>query len=660
MSKLVSLSLALIFLMSITLGTVQPENSSYQSIGYLDRYTVRSIQFDADESWWETTSMDMNRNGIHDTLDVLEPNTAINVFLRYDSSPTEGQLNLLQSYDHYLFHEVDAVLVRGIRASQVQYLSGLDGVVMVEPQGELVMLSDVASPNVKARESAEYSPYTAWELNYTGMGVNLAIMDTGIDNGHPSFAGKWVGGCDVTKPESPFTPRDGSFDADDTNGHGTTCAGISTGTGAPEGTYMGAAPDTKLVDLRIGTMVGFSPGEVVQAPPNIYDSSLEGTEWAIQHHADQWEGQTEENWGIDVLSLSWGINVRQSSDGTDVYSEALNRLADTGVIPVVAAGNDGPDNDGFSGMGAADKVITVAATDDLDTITRDDDIIAEYSSRGPRADDGDDNPYDELKPEISAPGTHINQAEYDVIGDGSGNGYGSRGSGTSYATPCIAGIVSLMLQANQNLTPVLTKEILCFTAERKGDATLPDIDPFWNKDFGYGLVDAYKATKLAASITDIDSIDVNLQCHIMNATQVGDFVEISGLAWSRGGSVGSVEVQIDGGSWKLATDLTDGLWNKWAYRVSTSNLGNGNHTVRARAVKEEKTSLTSEMLFDVKGAAKVTEEEGGGMGWLLALLIIPVVWMVYKRKDMLAKVAKKPSKQIQEAKVEPAKTESSS
>jgi subtilisin family serine protease len=151
-------------------------------------------------------------------------------------------------------------------------------------------------------------------------------------------------------------------------------------------------------------------------------------------------------------------------------------------------------------MGAASKVITVGATDDKNTITRTDDIIADYSSRGPRKDNNDDDPYDELKPDVVAPGTNIIQAEYDRIGDGSGNGYGDRGSGTSYASPNVAGVVALMLEVNPDLTPTQIKDILHQTAEQRGAPEYPDY-PYphnkWNRSYGYGVVDAYEAVKAA-------------------------------------------------------------------------------------------------------------------------------------------------------------------
>lgn len=554
--------------------------------------------------WWETTSLDQNRNSIHDSLDrriAHDTEQGLDVYLVYENAPSSQEVTELEDLGlnvAVIFMDLKAVGLKDVPINMIPSLPEIEGVVMVEPKMEPIAFSDIATPNVKAKESKEYSPEAAWELGYTGKGAVIAIMDTGVDNGHPSLSGKWVAGADFSKREIPIiNPWDGSHDADDTQGHGTTCAGIAMGTGDPEGTYQGTGPDAWLVDLRIGTILGGSPGE---GPQSTYDAAQEATEWAIEHHADQWNGAPEEYHGIDVLSLSWGIPYEGSSDGSDLYSQGLNRLVDTGVVGVVAAGNDGPDNDGFTGMGAADKVITVAATDELDTINRSDDIIAEYSSRGPRWDDGDGNPYDELKPDVAAPGTGITNAEFDRYGDGSGNGYGPRGSGTSYATPCVAGVVAILLEVNPELPPDLVKEILRFTAERRGNASLPELDPFWNRDFGWGIVDAYRAVKVTEGIEDVTEIDVNLQCFIMNVTYDSHGVSvISGIAWSKNGQVESVEVRIDGGDWKEATDKSNGTWSKWIYDIEQEGLSKGNHTIEVRAVSGDKHSLQDEEMVIV-------------------------------------------------------------
>ena len=95
-------------------------------------------------------------------------------------------------------------------------------------------------------------------------------------------------------------------------------------------------------------------------------------------------GVDESLHGIDIISLSWGITSHEGggSDGQDMHSRILDEATLAGVTVSVAAGNDGPDNDGFSGMGSSSLSITVGSTDDQNTIERSDDTIAGYSSRG--------------------------------------------------------------------------------------------------------------------------------------------------------------------------------------------------------------------------------------------------------------------------------------
>jgi len=509
---------------------------------------------------------------------------------------------------------------------------------LVPELGIVAFASDIATPSAKAKQSAEYSPHSAWELGYTGKGVALCIMDTGIDNQHPSLVGKWLGGADISKPQTPWWPRDGSFDADDTNGHGTTCAGISTGTGAPEMKYQGTAPDARLVDLRIGTKVGYAPGE---GPFSFYDASLQAEAWALAHKDDDWPSGGGEYKGIDVLSLSWGVDVGGSSDGSDAYSAGLDKLVDAGVICVVAAGNDGPANDGFTGMGAASNVITIGATDDLDTIDRSDDIIASYSSRGPRKDNGDDDPYNELKPDVSASGTHINQAEFDQVGDGSGNGYGSRGSGTSYATPLVAGVCALMLQANHNITPYIAKEILRMTSERRGNASEPETDPFWNRDFGWGIVDAYLACRMTERIKDVSAVDIDLQCFVTNVTVKDGKVVASGLTWNRRGDVEKTEIKMDNGSWMKVVPSKSSPFGNWSAQLDATGLSAGNHTIYIRSWAGGKTSLISEK--ELASPAGIFAKGGvvvSGAMWGAGIAVAAVVafagYRYYKKKRTAA------------------------
>jgi subtilisin family serine protease len=487
--------------------------------------------------------------------------------------------------------------------------------------------SDIANPASRAKPSIEYSPHTAWELGYTGKGVAVCIMDTGVDDSHPSLVGKWLGGVDVSKPQTPLTPRDGTFNADDTNGHGTTCAGIAMGTGAPERKYQGTAPDARLVELRIGTIFGAAPGEG-PSPIKFYDATLQGEQWALAHKDQQWASGGGQYKGIQVLSLSWGIDVGGSSDGSDQYSKALDALVDAGVIVVNAAGNDGPSNDGFTGLSASSKAIIVGATTDNDTIDRSDDTIASYSSRGPRKDNGDGDPFDELKPDLCAPGTGITQAQYDQVGDGSGNGYGPRGSGTSYATPLVAGVCALLLEANSNLTPPLVKEMLRATSERRGNASAPELDPFWNREYGWGIVDACKACDLAAR-TDAGQTDISLQAFVTNisSSNAGP-ARATGLSWNRLGDIERTEVRIDKGSWHRVSPEKGSAFGNWSYMID--GIPPGNHTMYVRNSAGGKSSLVTAYDFVMRGGGPPPGPVlPGGMAWTAGAAVAVAAAGVY-------------------------------
>ena len=222
-------------------------------------------------------------------------------------------------------------------------------------------------------------------------------------------------------------------------------------------------------------------------------------------------------------------------------------------------------------------------------------------------DNGDGNPLNELKPEVTAPGTNIIQAEGCVSsggcnnflgGDASSNGYTGRGSGTSYATPAVSGVMAMMIEANSNLSTAEIKEILKLTAERKGGPSAPDVDPFWNRDFGWGMVDAYAAVTMAFDLKSqglTGEIDVTTQVHITETNTSDGIATLTGLAWGQVGAVMSVEYRIDGGEWMSAT-FDEGAETlgpfarfNWTIALDTSKLMEGNRSIEVRAVNTEGT-----------------------------------------------------------------------
>ena len=648
--------------------TVDPTERSWHPIGSTFEIPQQlEPSWANDETpWWERSALDQNNNYIHDSIESeLEP---IGMAISYSEEVNEQHLQVLESLGFEVrdvIESVNGVLLGLVEPELATTLASLEDVVMVHRYGQVVFYGDVQTQNVKARNSTIY-PNGAWDFGVTGKGVNIAMVDTGVDNEHPGLVGKFVAGYDAVcyNPSDPncvlngfgVRPTDGTFDPDDGNQHGTACMGMAAATGleadGSQSEFYGSAPDSSLVDVRIGTDAGAGPFENYVLEQEFYESAMNGIQWIIDNKDTAWAGADESLHGIDIISLSWGITSHEGggSDGTDMHSMILDEAMQAGIVVSVAAGNDGPDNDGLSGMGSSDLSITVGASDDGNTIDRSDDTVASYSSRGPRRDNGDNNPLNELKPEISAPGTNIIQSEGCVTsgtcnnfvgGDASGNTYTSRGSGTSYATPSVSGILALMMEANENLTTAEKKEIITVTAERQGEPTQPEVDPFWNRDFGWGIVDAYEATKLAILLKEQNlngQIDVFTQVHLNQPTLTNNTSEadssmyvISGFAWNQMGSVNSVEYRIDGGEWMSAsfedTDTTLGPLEgfQWTIGLDLDKLPSGDVVIEIRGLSDEGQSLPITLTVQGNG---LMDSSSSGLDLDSIIFVGPVIIII--------------------------------
>ncbi|KAB2350733.1 S8 family serine peptidase [Actinomadura rudentiformis] len=279
----------------------------------------------------------------------------------------------------------------------------------------------------------------AWEAGRTGKGVTVGVLDTGIDAGHPDLA-------DAVAASKDFTGN--AKGVQDGNGHGTHVASIITGDGVADRRFRGVAPDAKLV-----------VGKVLDDAGNGTMSQLiAGMEWTA--------GQR-----LRVVNLSLGVSL--PSDGTDPVSAAVNTLtARTGTLFVVASGNAGAD-ESVGAPGLADAALTVGAVDG-------DDSRAPFSSSGPRPGDG------AVKPDITAPGVDIAaaRAQGTELGEPVGDRY-VRASGTSMATPHVAGAAALIAQANPGWAPARLKAALMNTAKPN------DTDTVYRQ--GAGRVDVGRA-----------------------------------------------------------------------------------------------------------------------------------------------------------------------
>jgi len=375
----------------------------------------------------------------------------------------------------------------------VEWASSLPGVSWIEKQSSVWTLMDVSTEAIKANPSDTYSPRTARELGMTGAGVTIAVIDSGVDNEHPTFQDAFVAGVDFTAPiTTPLNPDDGSFDPDDRVGHGTGVASIALGRGDADGTHKGVAPGAGLIDIKVIGQNGITLNQ---------NSLMDGLQWCSDNKGTVWgdSGYT----GVNIISMSLGFG---NDNGAVV--QAIDELVGQGIVVVQSAGNSGSQYSSGAGTTWADRSIVVGAVNDQDTVDRSDDEYWTSSTYGPRTDDGDSNPYDELRPDVVAPGVGISFASSSRTSRLQGASGWSTGSGTSYSTPHVSGTVALMLQAKASLAPTEQvnpiSKILHQTSEPRGEPYDTDLSPTYNTQYGYGIIDAFNAVKTSLTYVPVN------------------------------------------------------------------------------------------------------------------------------------------------------------
>ncbi|MFD9324220.1 S8 family serine peptidase, partial [Streptomyces sp. NPDC060053] len=275
------------------------------------------------------------------------------------------------------------------------------------------------------KSTAQIGVPAARQAGYDGQGVRIAVLDTGVDETHPDLQGR-------QEAERNFSA---SPDTKDRFGHGTHVASIAAGTGAKSGgAFEGVAPGARILDGKVIDDDGYASESAVVA----------GLEWAAAQNAD-------------IVNLSLGGH---DWPGVDLVEEAVNRITtDSGVLVVAAAGNAGPDAGTVSSPASAEKALAVGAVDANDA-------VAPFSGRGPTADNL------VVKPDIAAPGVDITAAVApdSVIARQYGEqppGYATI-SGTSMATPHVAGAAALLKQQHPGWKSAELKAVLVAAARPVG------------------------------------------------------------------------------------------------------------------------------------------------------------------------------------------------
>jgi serine protease AprX len=354
--------------------------------------------------------------------------------LTFDHYPTATELVTIRAAGVQVraFRTLPMVGVQGT-SLQIRSLPILRGLRSIYFNRRLTYFLDESVPLIGA-------PRVWNELGYTGTGVTVAVIDSGIDATHRDlpFGSKVIQNVKLAPDLFATGPLvlEGLSNTDTTSGHGTHVAGIAGGTGAAlGGKYRGVATGSKLV--------GVGTGEAM-----FILTALEGFDWVLQNRL---------KYGIKVISNSWGTSGAFAPD--DPINVASKIAHDAGLTVVFAAGNEGPGSNTLSPYCVAPWVICAAAGH------KDGARLAEFSSRGV--------PGDSLHhPTLTAPGVDIASARastgivtntffaVDVINLGADAVSYAAASGTSMATPHVSGTVALMLEANPALTPDQIKSAL--------------------------------------------------------------------------------------------------------------------------------------------------------------------------------------------------------
>lgn len=286
-----------------------------------------------------------------------------------------------------------------------------------------------------------------WGLGYTGSGIVVANMDTGVDTEHPDLAGKWRGGLN-----SWYDPHGEHATPYDSLGHGTQTMGIMLG-GNAGGSSIGVAPGAHWIAAKLFNDAG-------QA------------QWSDIHLSFQWlldpDGDPNSADMPQVVNASWGL-LGSTNQCVMEFNDDIHTLKAANIAVVFSGGNEGSAPQTSVSPANNPESFAIGAVDDTQT-------LANFSSRGASACDGG------IYPRISAPGVNINTADlsfgglplYTIV------------SGTSYAAPHITGTMALLLNAFPNTSVALLESALQQSALDLGEIGA-------DNGYGYGLADAMAA-----------------------------------------------------------------------------------------------------------------------------------------------------------------------
>ncbi len=371
-------------------------------------------------------------------------------------SEFEKRLQSIESlgYVKYRLPMIGACVME-VEVDRLEDIKSMKGLISYELDTHITAQMNRVSDIIESRWAHEHG--------YYGKGIGVAVVDTGIAL-HKDFI---EGGNRVIAFADFINHKNEPYDD---NGHGTHVAGIIGGNGfSSKGKYKGIAPECNFIGVKVLDKRGDG---------NISDV-LAGLQWIINNRR---------RYNIRIVNISVGTASKESLDENSLLVQGVNAVWDSGIVVVVAAGNNGPGPMSISTPGISRKVITVGSSDDNVAVevfgsgrTKD------YSGRGP-------TPFCIKKPDIVAPGSNIISCNISRYPARTKNGEKRHSytdipmmytikSGTSMATPVVAGAIALLLGAHPELTNREVKLRL------RGCAT--NLGQHWEKQ-GWGLLNVRK------------------------------------------------------------------------------------------------------------------------------------------------------------------------
>ncbi|TQS74323.1 S8 family serine peptidase, partial [Ornithinibacillus gellani] len=400
----------------------------------------------------------LQRSAVVSELKSVALETQANVVSFLESQEAAGAVESFHSY-----HIVNGIAVTATKeiAEQIAAFSEVDKILPNEER-RLLGATITKEPTPKSTlENVEWNVERVqapqvWSMGIDGSGTVVGSLDSGVQWDHPALMEKYRGYDSATgEVDHTYSFHDGFGAQDapyDDHGHGTHVTGTMVGSEPDGSNQVGVAPGAKWIAAKVFNAAGSTTDQIL----------LDAAEWMLAPG-----GRVD--MAPDVVNNSWG-----GGPGLDEwYWDAVQAWRDAEIFPEFSAGNVDLFNPGGPGSVAVPANYPISFATGATDIN---DNLAGFSLRGP-------SPYDEIKPDISAPGVNIRSSV-------PGSGYEGGWNGTSMSGPAVSAVAALLRQVNANITVDEMEQVLINTAIPMTDDEYPETP---NNGFGHGLVNAYDA-----------------------------------------------------------------------------------------------------------------------------------------------------------------------